>query len=1450
MPIRRTFCDLSQEEIANIEQASMLARMGWSGAFGWDELLKSQRVLIISEAGAGKTYECRAQQQALWDEGEPAFYLDLAQLARNDLRELLSENEEARLDAWLVAQSEVATFFLDSIDELKLTLGSFQTALNQLSKTISGQLGRARIVITSRPIPVDQQLIHKWLPVPDPVELIASSDAFADIAIGRHREDFGKKEEKVTPIWRNVALMPFSSEQIREMAAIEGVDDLDALLADIRKRDAEDFARRPQDLVEICADWRDFHRIRTHRDQVAHNVAVKLRPRSDRRESAPLSPDKAMDGAGRLALAALLTRKLTIKHSAEADRGGEPGTALDPIAVLHDWTSEERETLLERALFGFASYGRVRFHHRSVVEFLAAHRVGDLLVRGMSMKAVKRMLFAETPQGIKVVKPTTRPVAAWLALSQPSIFAEVREREPEVLFDHGDPESLTSRQRTEALCAYVKRYSCGGWRGMHVPRAQVHRFASTDLAAEVQRLWESGIENHEVRELLLELIGGAPMPACAGIVYAVALDGKAERGERLEAIAALVRLEDPRIEAVTSSMEKESLLWPDALLRSAIIQFFPNHITAARLCSVLKHVPESRETVGEIRWMLPRSIAKITIAPEYLKTLRLGLTDLVTEHLEWKESWPHVASKRPQLVPALAAVCLRLIKTSRPESDVICSSVIALRFARDDHAPDEPTRELRKTFTEIDASVREAAFWADDAFIEGLHPEQEPMERLLEVSHHGPLNLNFEQDWIWVVRILSDQSRPVAERTMMLEASLRGFWDGKGDLRDYLEELKRYVSDVPDLLACIDNCLKPRPVDPKYVKMEAEIECRRKAAERREGEHHEEWVAFWCEVNENPQIAFSPNGGSNTAWNLWQAMRRSGYESRASGWNRRFIERYFSKDVADRLRISMRSVWRNDRPTLRMERGEKEKGTILIRWQFGLAAVTAEAEDPDWVRKISVEEAELAARYAPIELNGFPAWLEGLVTEHPVAVERTLGSDLTAELDEIATPQSFPILLQNVRHAPPAIAGLFVQRLHAWLEADGGRLRGGEDEAAAFDRLLFVLEILLARGDDCLCDCVGAMAIEQLTELDNGPFTLLWIATLMRLNPTLGTDALDRRLVEFEPLPDGPAIHWFTAMFGERHGDLRVNLRSSGFTPALLLRLVRLAYRYVRPSEDITHEGSYSPGPRDEAQYARNALLSAILDAKGADAWAVKLEMSGDPLFEHFRDRLTLLAREKAAEEMDSAAFSESEVVAIDRYGEAPPATRDGMFALMLDRLDDIDDLLLQDVSPRAAWVGITDEKVMRQQIALQLRNTGNHTYTVDQEAVTADEKETDIRLRSTVSDQQAIIELKLGDGRSGKDLRDALKRQLVTKYMAAENCRSGCLLVTVSKDRTWKHPDSGEPLNLAGLAAMLDAEAARIVNEMGASLRLSARVLDLRARLPVEPQRQSRIKSKHNAVP
>jgi hypothetical protein len=364
------------------------------------------------------------------------------------------------------------------------------------------------------------------------------------------------------------------------------------------------------------------HRIRTHCEQVATNAAVKLKPRTDRPEKAELSPARALDGATRLALAAMLTRKLTFRYCAESDQGQATEAALDGGNVLPDWTTEERETLLERPLFGFATYGRVRFHHRSVVEYLAARRLDTLLERGVPMKAVKRLLFTDTAQGERVVRPSMRAAAAWLAIWREGIFAEVRDREPAVLLDYGDPQSLRPSQRLEALQAYVERYGEGGWRGLHVPLIQVHRFASQELAPEVKTLWSKRIENQEVRELLLELVGAAQMSECADIAYDLAFQPGITVRERIVAIETLIALEDDRLPKIASSIESDSSIWPDELAKSAILRLFPKYLAADQLCRILTRVKESKRSVGDLSWQLPRLIAESELSSDSLDTLR------------------------------------------------------------------------------------------------------------------------------------------------------------------------------------------------------------------------------------------------------------------------------------------------------------------------------------------------------------------------------------------------------------------------------------------------------------------------------------------------------------------------------------------------------------------------------------------------------------------------------------------------------------------------------------------------------------------------------------------------------------------------------------------------------------------------------------------------------------
>ena len=596
---------------------------------------------------------------------------------------------------------------------------------------------------------------------------------------------------------------------------------------------------------------------------------------------------------------------------------------------------------------------------------------------------------------------------------------------------------------------------------------------------------------------------------------------------------------------------------------------------------------------------------------------------------------------------------------------------------------------------------------------------------------------------------------------------------------------------------------------------------------------------FWREVANQPETAFSSEQSWNTAWNLWRAMRHDGDDSRMSGWNRRFIEEHFDKETADRLRRVLMKVWRDDQPTFPSERPAGERNTFLVRWQLGLAAIYAEAGDPDWANNLTDAEAQLAARYATIELNGLPHWMEALVDSHPTAVEQTLGNELSWELNQAPGAHGHSSLLQGIGYAPENVAKLFVSRLESWLDADGDSVVDESNATGMAERVRQITRLIMKHGDELAIAHLLELACQRLIEVLPLNLRHVWLSTLMRIDPASGVAMIEDQVADVEPAERTEAVTWVANLFGDRRDTISLN--DERFTPQLLLRLLRLAYRHVRIDDDAQHEGSYSPDVRDDAEHARNNVVTALFNAKGEEGWAVKLEMAADPLCAHFKDRILAVAEENWAHEIDANTFDEEQAVVLDRTGEAPPSTNEAMFAIMKDRLSDLDDLLLSDVSPREAWAGISDEKVMRREIARELSHTANLIYTVDQEAVTADEKETDIRLRSVASNHEAVIELKLGDGRTAKDLRDTIENQLVKKYMAAENSRSGALLVTLAKDRKWDHPDKGkgQRIDVEELFLLLHSEAERVQETLGGAVSIAVHFLDLRPRLPLENDRR-----------
>src|ERR1019366_2412750 len=85
---------------------------------GWDEMLLKRRVVILAEAGSGKSTEM-AERPRLTDEGPRyAFHATVEDAGRDGLEGALSASGRKHLAAWRTSSDE-AWFFVDSVDEAK-----------------------------------------------------------------------------------------------------------------------------------------------------------------------------------------------------------------------------------------------------------------------------------------------------------------------------------------------------------------------------------------------------------------------------------------------------------------------------------------------------------------------------------------------------------------------------------------------------------------------------------------------------------------------------------------------------------------------------------------------------------------------------------------------------------------------------------------------------------------------------------------------------------------------------------------------------------------------------------------------------------------------------------------------------------------------------------------------------------------------------------------------------------------------------------------------------------------------------------------------------------------------------------------------------------------------------------------------------------------------------------
>jgi len=406
----RHFAPLAKDQEPTLELGRLWgSRLG--GWLNWERLKRRRRVILLAEASSGKTEEFRNQCDVIRAAGSPAFFLRIEELADQGAETCLDSESAKQFETWLDGSGE-AWFFLDSVDEARLNRKSFDTALKRFARDVGEGLERAHVFVSCRVTdwkgPDDRATYARYLPgwkqpITPPEIKPDDFSALLDPIFKQQSARRSAKSEADDDANNNnlndltvVQLVPLSPDQYRSLAAEAGVTNVDQFVDAITKQGLEAFTERPGDLLDLADYWNSHGKFDSFAQMLEHSIARKLTERDPHRpDNETISPEDAREGAERLAGALTLGKSFTLRAPGYDPDPSLAAGALDPAQILPDWTEARRNALMRRGIFAPATYGRIRFHHRSTQEYLTARWLDCLLHNNCPRNEVFQLLFAD-----------------------------------------------------------------------------------------------------------------------------------------------------------------------------------------------------------------------------------------------------------------------------------------------------------------------------------------------------------------------------------------------------------------------------------------------------------------------------------------------------------------------------------------------------------------------------------------------------------------------------------------------------------------------------------------------------------------------------------------------------------------------------------------------------------------------------------------------------------------------------------------------------------------------------------------------------------------------------------------------------------------------------------------------------------------------------------------------
>jgi hypothetical protein len=1387
--------------------------LGREPGLNWNDLVQNRLVVILGEAGSGKTWEFRYRARLLSAGGQFSFFIRLDEIATQPLQTVLRSDEIKPFQKWL-SSDQNATFFLDSVDEAKFsTLSEFYVALDKLRDGIGrARLTRARFLFSSR--------ISEWQPQTDAIELMQRF-ALAPPSYARSRQSTNDHEPALKERLLIVEIEPLDRIRVELFVRSIGLENPDEFIVALDEANAWEFARRPIDVIGLANYWGQHKRLGSLATLIEYDVESNLRPSVRDRDDC-LSSKQAREGAQMLAAATLMCRQFSF-------RVPDPGliaTGLDATSCLPDhWTKSQCAALLTRPIFDSASYAHIRFHHRRIAEYLAGEWLNTLMQTGCPVTVLHDLLF-DRVRNPPVLRSAFAAVAPWLCYGSESWNCAVRswvlEAAPNIHFRYGDPNGLSIEYKRDILRSLANR-SKGKKRIWVDSEPEFFKaFSDPAIAEDVSVIIRDRTNSLELREMMFLLVRHGQLHSCVSTALDVIASIDEPQTLKIQAAAAMRDVADiqslHRLSEIAESIPNIS----NHLCAKLSDALYPRIIDAGKLIRLLeKTAPVPRYSI-DLPFYLSSQF-KSTLGPK-------DGGELLARLIELGRSPPHIIyGTEPtelsgqfywvgEVLPTVMRKILSQTHLSQHEIDAIVDGAWFLRQARlYGNLHDEELREVNIDMIRH-PNVRSAYFWR--RVTEYRRLENKDPQYLFELEdHHEALKLG-PADLSWLAKDI-EALAPLEDRQLSLQFAIQ-LWNNSGRTHEGRLLIRRSARNDPSLLALYHQLAIYGPQ--LWLKRLWYWYIRNKL-----GNHFwwkdrvRQMQNWWNRLLDQYRLHRHIHrliSGKATDWLAilaHEALDSNKQQYTPTDWEG--LRKKRGALLAWAARKGCRRMWRSYQPSLphEMVRGNRTYGVIV-----GLAGIQAALADGEIrLDTLSYNDACLAARYAVNEINGFAPWFNDLARYHPDAVRQVFSDCIRGEWQIPAELKDKYGLLHGLVWQGNGLLHLAAPDVMKLLEVN---------DPPNITILRAALALLLRQPDS------SHTVLEELapTRLARYPVEsaqfVLWLVVWLQFDARHAIEYLEVAL-SGHTLFDQVILNLCNVLKGDDIERAPLIANPDYLRPKSLQKFIPLVYRHVRPNEDEPIQtGVFTVTPRHDAEYFRGNLLDRLATSDDPEADSVLLELLNEPILESRTDLLLHLLEKRLQKRADPAPWTPADVRSFTREFEIDPKTDRDLFTISCRRLDDIRlDVEKADNSLRDELRQDDPESHLRKWLQRKLNDRSNHMYTVPQEEEIDQQQRPDLRIENP-STNPVSIEVKWAHRWSMSQLLERLENQLIGQYLRSDHSRYGIyLLGRIVKRDFWGDPNDHHRVTFEQLIQSLQQRADEIVSTRPDVERVAVIAIDFR---------------------